>query len=215
MLTLCLPQKRANAQEAPVVLELFTSKFCPACPAADKIFNRISDQKPNVIGISCHVTYFDRKTRKDLYSNVFCDARQNIYKMALRTKGIYTPMAVINGQKVVDARNETKILRGLRSQNQPVGLNYNGEYLDIELPNITMNKEADVWLLTIEKSGQASDKPSGYHRYRNSATEMQKLLRWDGKRMSMAYPVERDANTRHAIVVQTYKGGIIAAGQTP
>ena len=205
----------AQAQDAPVVVELFTSKYCPACPAADKVFNSLEQQNPNIIGLSCHVTYFDRGSRKDLYSQVFCDARQNIYKMSVRTGGIYTPMAIVNGNKLVDARDKQAISRALRSKNQPVGLGYNGEYLDIELPKVDIAKDADVWLLTIEKSGKLSDKPTSYHRYRNSVTDMQKLLRWDGKRMSMAYPVERDANTRHAILVQTYKGGIIAAGQTP
>ncbi len=210
-------QAQENAQQAPAVVELFTSKYCPACPPADQNLNTILQQNPNVIGISCHVTYFDRSSRKDLYSQVFCDARQNIYKMALRTGGIYTPMAIVNGQQLADARDRSKLTR-LTSKTPPkhrlVGLQKNGAYLDIQLPAIEMNKDADVWLVTLEKSAKAANRPTSYHRYQSVATDMKKLLRWDGSATNMAYPIKDDANTRYAVLVQTYKGGILASGQT-
>jgi hypothetical protein len=157
-----------TTQQAPAVVELFTSKYCPACPPADQNLNTLLQQNPNVIGISCHVTYFDRHNVKDLYSQVFCDARQNIYKMALRTGGIYTPMAIVNGEKIADARNRKQLAQSAQNsgkQYQPVGLRINGAYLDIQLPSIEMNKEADVWLVTLEKSAKAANKPTSYHRY--------------------------------------------------
>lgn len=211
-------QAQNTAPQAPAVVELFTSKYCPACPPADQNLNALLQQNPNVIGISCHVTYFNRHNVKDLYSQVFCDARQNIYKMALRTGGIYTPMAIVNGEKVVDARNRKQLQRSIDTKHkryQPVGLQINGTYLDIQLPAIEMNKDADVWLVTLEKSPKAANRPTSYHRYRSVATDMKKLLRWDGSATNMAYPIEADANTRYAVLVQTYKGGILASGQTP
>ncbi len=204
------------AEKAPAVVELFTSKYCPACPPADSNMNTILQQNPNVIAIGCHVTYFDRNNRKDIYSQIFCDARQNIYKMALRTRGIYTPMAIVNGQTVVDARDKSAIMRNAnKAKHQLVGMEINGEYLDIQLPKIPLNKEVDVWLVTMEKSAKSANKPTSYHRYQNAATDMKKLLRWNGEAMAMAYPVDGGANTRYAILVQTYQGGILAAGQTP
>jgi len=208
------PQTAPEA--APPVVELFTSKYCPACPAADKNINNLLQQNPNVIGISCHVTYFDRGDRKDLYSQPFCNARQTIYKSALRTRGIYTPMAIVNGQKVIDARSSKAMnSSAAHPKHQLVGLQLNGAYLDIQLPQIALNKDVDVWLVTMEKSAKAANRPTSYHRYQNAATDMKKLLRWDGNATNMAYPVEADANTRYAVLVQTYQGGILAAGQTP
>lgn len=203
-------------QTAPPVVELFTSKYCPACPPADKNLSNLLEQNPNVIGISCHVTYFDRSNRKDIYSQAFCNARQGIYKAALQTPGIYTPMAIVNGQKVIDARSAKAMTNSATAtKHQPVGMRLNGAYLDIQLPEIVLNKKADVWLVTMEKSAKAANKPTSYHRYQNAATDMKKLLRWDGKATNMAYPVKDDANTRYAVLVQTYQGGILAAGQTP
>lgn len=212
-----LSPAQLHAQQAPAVLELFTSKYCPACPPADQNLNAILQQNPNIIGISCHVTYFNRDNVKDLYSQIFCDARQNIYKMALHTGGIYTPMAIVNGEKVADARDREQLIHSTKTLDktyQPVGLHINGAYLDIQLPSIEINKDADVWLVTLEKSAKAANKPTSYHRYQNVATDMKKLLRWDGKAINMAYPIEADANTRYAVLVQTYRGGILAAGQT-
>ena len=99
---------QAQSQNVPVLVELFTSAGCPACPPADRNIARLADENPNIIGVSCHVTYFNRGRRTDPLSRPFCDARQNIYKLALKTGGIFTPMTIINGAAYTNGKDMSK-----------------------------------------------------------------------------------------------------------
>jgi len=218
ILTITTPQHTfANDEKGPILIELFTSKGCPACPPADKNLSQLT-QNPKIIGISCHVTYFDRGSRKDKFSKPFCDARQNIYKLALKTGGIFTPMMIINGKTLTTGvkpqHTQNIINQAYKGKNYPVGLFKNDQYLDIQLPTITLQSDADIWLFEIQKSAQHP----GYTQYRNIVTNITKLLRWDGKSTNMAFPVppvqDSDPNTAFVIVAQTYKNGVIAIGHT-
>ncbi len=215
-LTALIPtQTYAQNSDAPIVLELFTSRYCPACPAADRNFSRLTDENPNIIGLSCHVTYFDGSARKDELSKSFCDARQNIYRYSLKTGGIFTPMMVINGEKfmtgikpehIQSIKNAEKI-----TTNHPVGFLRNGEYLDISLPQTPLNHSASVWLFEIIKY----PKQKGYGHYRGSVTNITKLLEWDGKKLNMAFPIgPYDANKGYALIVHNEYGRVISAAKT-
>ncbi len=206
----------AKAQSnSPIVVEMFTSKYCPACPASDRNFNKLINENPNIIGLSCHVTYFNGRSRKDLLSKAFCDARQNVYRGLLRTGGIFTPMMVENGKSfttgikvknIQDLKNKAQ-----KHENQPVGIERNRQYLDISLPSMALNKDATVWLIEVEKS----PKQSGYTHYRNNIKNIAKLLNWDGKKINMAFPIiAPSANIGYTILVHNAKGRIIAAGKT-
>ncbi len=207
-------QATQSAQTMPIVVELFTSKFCPACPNADHNFNQLIAKDPNIIGLSCHVSYFNRNGRGDKLARPFCDARQNVYKLALNTGGIYTPMTIINGSAVTTGikQNELNplIQKTKTAKNRPVGFLRNGEYLNISLPQINLPHGADIWLFEIENRPDEEN----YTHYRNTVKNITKLLRWDGKKLNMAFPAEQKAGISYALIIQTYKGGIIAAAQT-
>lgn len=206
----------AQNYRGPLIVELFTSKYCPACPGADRIFNQMLEDNPEIIGISCHVTYFNRSAaRKDLLSKPFCDARQNVYKLALNTGGIFTPMMILNGQNFTTALKPDELQKTIeqsaKSTYQPVDVFLNGQYVDISLPSLPLKKSADVWLFEIEKTTDLK----GHTHYKNSASKITKLLRWDGKALNMAFPVKAPSGKTYALLIQNYKGGIVAAGQTP
>ena len=80
--------------KAPMVVELFSSQACVFCPRADRLFADLLRQD-NVIGLACHVDYFDVK--QGALSHSFCTARQNWYMEVLAAGPNYTPQMVING----------------------------------------------------------------------------------------------------------------------
>ena len=204
----------AQTAAAPIVLEIFTSKFCPACPNGDRNFIKALNNNPNIIGLSCHVTYFDRGARKDALSQPFCNARQGIYKMALRTGKIYTPMMVVNGQEVTTGINPSELNTALDKTallKHIINLRKHGQYLDIKMPQIGLEKDVEIWLFEIKNNLSQS----GYEHYQNSVTNITRLMSWDGSSINMAYPITNDANHSYAVIAQSYKGGIIAAGKTP
>lgn len=81
--------------DALVVIELFSSQACIFCPKADQLFADLVRQD-NVIGLACHVDYFDVK--QGALSKSFCSQRQSWYGKTLHTGPNYTPQMVLQGQ---------------------------------------------------------------------------------------------------------------------
>jgi hypothetical protein len=88
------------AESFPVI-ELFTSEGCSSCPAADELLEEMTairerEGKP-FIGLSFHVTYWNRLGWIDSFSNDGFTERQKKYQALFKTQ-LYTPQAVVNGQ---------------------------------------------------------------------------------------------------------------------
>lgn len=192
----------------PIVLELFTSSRCPACPKADANFDQLTN-RDDILALACHVTYFDREGRRDALSHPFCDARQSIYKMALRTKKLFTPMAIVDGQEYLTGSKRDALRTALQNSaknhtNQRIDLKISGGYLDIRLPATTMkNDRAEVWLIEYEDSSSGG--------YKNAVSNFTKLMNWNGQPTAMAFPVR--TGYRYAVIAQDYKTGIVASGK--
>lgn len=94
---------RLQAQQQPVIIELFTSQGCSSCPAADKNLTEIlqrakKDGKP-VYGLSFHVDYWNYIGWKDPYSSKEFTARQRHYGERMSLRSIYTPQMIVNGSQ--------------------------------------------------------------------------------------------------------------------
>ena len=195
----------APARAAVTVYELFTARGCPSCPAADALFGQIARGQPDVIALSCHVTYFDRPGRSDQMSAPFCDGRQEGYKGSKILKKIYTPAVVVNGARAVKGNDAQSVNDGLstgRAESVPsVHLTERGGYLNIILPGLALPEPADVWLFAYDRN--------------NSVTNLTKLMQWNGKAAAMAFPVQSIPANGYAVIAQTgNQTQIYAAGKT-
>jgi hypothetical protein len=85
-----------SADEAPVVVELFTSQGCSSCPPADKYIGELA-KRPDLLVLAFHVEYWNYIGWTDPYSKPWATRRQREYAARLKQRFIYTPEIVVQG----------------------------------------------------------------------------------------------------------------------
>ena len=91
----CVSTAYAEAKSV-VVVELFTSQGCSACPPADAVLQDLAE-KPHVLALAFHVDYWDYIGWKDTFAQPVFTQRQKTYAKRLGRKHVYTPQMIING----------------------------------------------------------------------------------------------------------------------
>ncbi|MFY0622009.1 MAG: DUF1223 domain-containing protein [Pelagimonas sp.] len=97
-----------QAQQAPVVVELFTSQGCSSCPPADELLAELG-QRDDVIPLALHVDYWDYIGWKDVFASPEYTKRQKGYAHAGGWRTIYTPQMVVNGSEDVVGSRPMKV----------------------------------------------------------------------------------------------------------
>ena len=89
LLTLIVPNF-SYGQNAPVVVELFSSQGGSSCPPADEYLVELA-QKRDIIALGWHVDYWDYIGWEDVFAHLAVTERQKAYARALNERMIYTP----------------------------------------------------------------------------------------------------------------------------
>lgn len=85
------------AEERPVLVELYTSQGCSACPPADEFMHDLI-KRDDVIALALHVDYWDYIGWKDVFAQPAFTARQKAYAQTGGRRTVYTPQMIIAGQ---------------------------------------------------------------------------------------------------------------------
>lgn len=99
----------ARAEDAPVVVELFTSQGCAACPPADAFLRDLA-ARDDVLALSLHVDYWDYIGWTDTFGSPAHTARQRGYARARGQKMIYTPQVIVGGTDDVIGTHRTDVI---------------------------------------------------------------------------------------------------------
>ena len=102
-------------QPQPLVLaELFTSQGCSSCPAADRYFSSLAEEKDLAI-LVWHVPYWDYIGWRDPFGLRVSERRQRRYARRLGEHQIYTPQAILGGKVHYVGSDKRAVGKGLRS----------------------------------------------------------------------------------------------------
>lgn len=87
----------AQVQAEPVVVvELYTSQGCSACPPADEFVSMLA-ANPQILPLALHVDYWDYIGWADKFAHPKFTDRQRAYAKAVGSRTIYTPQLIIGG----------------------------------------------------------------------------------------------------------------------
>ncbi|NBO18858.1 MAG: DUF1223 domain-containing protein [Proteobacteria bacterium] len=206
-----------EAIHAPVVVELFTSQSCSSCPAADSLLQQLAEN-PNVIALSCHVTYWNHLSWQDTFSQEWCTRRQQEYASSGGRRGVFTPEIIINGASSMVGSNWQAVSAGLGAA-APIGiigLQSHGDQLHISLPELTTTMPLSVLLVTYGapatqhiQSGENGGRTLSTH---NPALAIRELVSsWNGERRNITLP--REPGMGYAVLAQLPAGPVAAAGK--
>lgn len=220
------PGFSGDRAETPVVVELFTSQGCSACPPADEELARLAGRE-DIIALSLHVDYWDYLGWKDVFGSAEHTKRQRAYASAMHERMIYTPQMVFQGNEHVVGSQHEKVRAAIERQlAHPaiarVTLRQDGDEILISIkPTADAptpdKKEAQVsiaYFTAIEDMRIPQGENSGREIiYRNVVREWMDLGPWPGGALSLTAPMPADIDGA-AVLVQTGAGGpILGAGQ--
>ncbi len=163
---------------APNVLEMFTSKTCPSCPAANRNLTEMA-KKEGRLALSYHVNIYKNRKLKDPFILDKGNTRQKSYNALQNTKVRYTPHFVMNGKHHMNGGNSFKTKWHLMRHEKSVedfsgialskgkkGYNLTLDYSD----NITLPH--DLWRVTYRTDSTS-------HKL-NTVTSIERLGVWKG-----------------------------------
>ncbi|QUS35407.1 DUF1223 domain-containing protein [Falsirhodobacter algicola] len=204
----------AHAQStSAVVVELFTSQGCSACPAADALLEELV-QDPRIIALSLHVDYWDYIGWADSFAKPAFTDRQKAYARAAGSRTLYTPQFIVDGQDRVEGTQPqmiTELVSRHSADDGGVSLNLTREGTTVQVAAtaerpfpqpvrviaVHYTPEAEVDIRTGENAGRSIV-------YRNIVTEWTAIQDWNG---STPLTAEIDAPTDGKLVVLLQKPG--------
>ncbi|HSN26549.1 MAG TPA: DUF1223 domain-containing protein [Kofleriaceae bacterium] len=115
-----------RADDAPVVVELFTSQGCSSCPPADELLARLAHAGQvngrRIAPLAFHVDYWNDLGWADPFSLPAWTERQRQYANALGDDRVYTPELVVAGARGMVGSQSERVIGAIATapKQQPV-----------------------------------------------------------------------------------------------
>ena len=210
----------AFAAPRPVVVELFTSQACSDCPPADALLKRVQAEDPDVLVLDLHVTYWDGVPWKDPFSLQSATDRQNYYAALGDSSEVYTPEAVVDGEKqfvgsdsdTMAAAIEHARMKIAAGRAVPVAVNAHGNDLSVHVG--PAGDAGTVWLFGFDPSHTTNvlggENGGATLSEVNVVRSISRLGVWTAR--PMIFNVNPPAGEKFAVLVQKQDGTILGAG---
>ncbi len=215
----------AESEPYPVLVELFTSQGCSACPPADKLLAELAARE-NVTALALHVDYWDYIGWEDSFAQPAFTERQKGYARAAGTTSIYTPEMVVAGQErlkgnaampILDSiarhyGSETGVqLEAAREGSDAIRIHVTAEAALGAVANVHLVRYAPRRSVKITE-GENAGLSVTYH---NVVTDWQMLTEWDGREALSLSPEAAPDDPYVVIVQQSDHGPVLAVADLP
>lgn len=216
--------QRSGPAETGIVVELFTSQGCAACPPADEMLARLA-QRPGVIALSLHVDIWDYLGWRDSFAKPGFTERQKAYARAEGSRSLFTPQMIVAGAHRVQRIRGMDLLDLLQAEAArpaPVQIEmaWSGAMLEVRLladPPLERSVTVDLVRYRQKDSlrigaGENAGRSVTYH---NIVTLWDTLGQWDGNGSVTFHVRAPGAEPAVVIVQEPGPGPILAAARAP
>ena len=213
---------QTNAQNSPVVVELFTSQGCSSCPPADAVLAELAT-RDDVIALALHVDYWDYIGWKDAFAQAKFTERQQNYASFAGERVVYTPQMILGGLDSVIGSDAMALMDGIAAHGAArsavrLGLTRHGDLLTISAQAVAHVEGPMTVQLIRYTPEQTVDIRSGENagqsiRYVNVVTSWETIGEWDGN-TPLAIDMDLTGTDPAVVIVQkTGPGRIMAAAR--
>lgn len=115
---LMLTAGNAVAKEPPVIVELFTSQGCAACPTASSLISKLASEDENIVPFIWAVDYWDYLGWQDTMAIEASGTRQEAFNTSMNKNGVFTPQVIINGAVQTIGSREGEIRQLIKEQTE-------------------------------------------------------------------------------------------------
>lgn len=129
---------------APVVVELFTSQGCPACPPAEAFLRELAG-RADIIALEYHIDYYDYAGWTDPFGDPDFTHRWRGYAQALDARYEYTPFMVVGGGVHAVGSERAEVEQNIRLERKQAA----------DHPRLTLEMTEDAAVVTINGDGPA------------------------------------------------------------
>lgn len=188
---------------APLVVELFTSQGCDACPPADRLIGEVG-AKPGIIALTYNVDYWDYIGWSDTFANSTSTDRQRAYARASRRIELSTPQIILDGDRKLMGPSAQELdfaLEQVGRSGDPkleVTAERKNGRLVISLPEATLDAETTIWLVrfahTRTQKVERGDNAGRLLTYFNVVHDIANLGLWFGERRKIEFNEEQLAD---------------------
>ncbi|MGH6870732.1 MAG: DUF1223 domain-containing protein [Rhizomicrobium sp.] len=207
----------AGGGRRPVVVELFTSQGCSSCPPADAMLAQLAGSRRDVLALSLPITYWDMLGWKDTLASDANTRRQKGYAEAMRSGGVYTPQAVIDGIDDIVGSKDSAIAADLAAreadmESVPVSLSATPKEIRVVIGPGHAGSDATVWLFHVLAKAtvtiNAGENAGQTLTYRNVVRDVRAVGLWKGQQVVLDLPrADMASPPSDAIAVIVQEGG--------
>jgi hypothetical protein len=166
---LCAPAVAGQTgADRPVVLELFVSQNCGACPSANDALAELNATRPDILPLTYDVDYWDYLGWRDTLAHPDFTARQRAYADRFGQARVYTPQMVVDGREAGPGGDRPRIASDIKvcreaAANAPdLAVRREGTMAVIEIGGGTAPASgADVWIVAFDPGHMATEVGSG------------------------------------------------------